>query len=233
MVELLVVLGIVAIMAAIVSPLIPSLLRGNQMDSNVNALAGILDEAREAAMAGNTYIWVAVTDPIAGSPGGGVWVATFQSLDGTEAQSSTISSAPWNATLTLPGGNLQLHNKLQNLPAVEVVVDPPTISGAPTLQSINTAVTASANASTPARPTPPAYPAAATSLQGGTTSWTVSAGGSRTFVHVIEFTPNGEAHVPTWSANIQFALVPAIGKTTNSVLFNVSRLTGKATVYRM
>jgi prepilin-type N-terminal cleavage/methylation domain-containing protein len=243
LVELLVVLGVMAIILAIVSPLVPSLLRANQFDSNVNTLSGVLEEAREAATAGNTYIWVAFTDPVAAAPGNGIWVATIQSQDGTDSgiNSGTATVPNWQTALTFPGTTFLLHSKVQNLPGVEIIGDP--AAGALTLSTINGNIAASATAKTPQGPIPPAY-VAGISIQGGL-GWTVSTlanvntGGATAgnFNHAIEFTPNGEAHVQAWNANIQFGVVPTVGtgaaQTNNAALFNISRLTGKTTVYRM
>ncbi len=55
LVEMLVVLGIIAILSAIAVPLIPALMRSNTLDSNVQTLTGILEQARETAISGNTY----------------------------------------------------------------------------------------------------------------------------------------------------------------------------------
>jgi prepilin-type N-terminal cleavage/methylation domain-containing protein len=224
LVELIVVIGIIAILIAIVSPLVPSLLRADQLDSSVATLSGILDEAREAATGGNTYIWVAFTNPPLGSPARGIWVSTIQSLDGTETNVNT--SAPttpvWGA-ITVPSPaypNLQLHSKLQNLPGL-AIVSSSTLSPTLTAKAPTNSVT-----------------------QLAPVSWTVttlanaSAGSGVSFIYAIEFTPDGEAHVPPtlsqpWPSNIQFGLQPTIGSTTDSVLFNISRLTGKTTVYRM
>jgi prepilin-type N-terminal cleavage/methylation domain-containing protein len=219
LVELLVVLAIIAILVAVVAPLVPSLLRANQLDSSVNTLAGILEEARESATAGNTYIWVAFTNPPPGSPYKGIWVATLQSLDGTETNvnTSTTTTPVWGS-ITIPSTaapNIQIHSTLQNLQGVQLVSS----TTLPTLMAKG--------------------PAAAQVTQLAAVSWTVttlantSAGPGVSFQYAIEFTPNGEAHVPTWNSNIQFGLVPSVGPTTNSVLFNVSRLTGKTTVYRL
>jgi prepilin-type N-terminal cleavage/methylation domain-containing protein len=224
LIELLVVLGIIAILAAVASPLVPSLLRGNQMDANVNALAGILDEAREAATSSNTYIWVAFTKAPTSSPVG-IWVATIQSLDGTETtvNTGTPMAPTWATGLIIPSSSLLLHGKLQNLQGVALVQ----------LSQLPSVLTSTSNASIPAA----AYDLVASQ---GALAWKTSTlantslGSSGTFSYAIEFTPDGEAHVPTWNANIQFGMAPTIGNTTtNDVLFNISRLTGKATVFRM
>jgi prepilin-type N-terminal cleavage/methylation domain-containing protein len=92
LIELPTVLAIIAIVASVAVPLVPSLLRGNQFDSNVNTLAGIVEQSREAATARNTYVWVAFTDPPSSSPASGIWVASIKSQDGTEASSGSITS---------------------------------------------------------------------------------------------------------------------------------------------
>ncbi len=224
LVELLVVLAIIAILIAITSPLIPSLLRANQLDSSVTTLSGILEEAREAATSGNTFVWVAFTNASATSPQKGIWVATLQSNDGTETNINTgTPTAPVWASITVPSSaasNIQAHSKLQNLPGVQLANTPPTFTPLPT-----TLVSQAPSASR-------------TSLAAVT--WTLSglatsgAPSDVAFKYAIEFSPDGEAHVPTWMSNIQFGLYPSTGtNVTNSVFFNISRLTGKATVYRM
>jgi prepilin-type N-terminal cleavage/methylation domain-containing protein len=225
-IELLVVIAIIAIMAAIISPLIPGLLRANQMDANLAKLSGILEQARESALSQSTYVWVAFTDPPTANLTSGTWIAVFKSIDGTEAASSSLSS-PWVATgtLTIPGGNLAMASKLQNLPGVKYV----------SLANFGASLPASlvANASS-------TYPSSTVAdlfaVPTGVT-WTVTpmqnAGvGTVNFTHALEFTPDGEAHVQAWSTNMEFGLAPVNGSNTDSVIFNISRLTGKSTTFR-
>jgi prepilin-type N-terminal cleavage/methylation domain-containing protein len=224
LVELLVVMTIIAILIAVASPLIPSLLRANQLDSSVNTLSGVLEEAREAATSANTYVWVAFTNVSATSPQKGIWVATLQSNDGTETNINTgTPTAPVWASITVPSAaasNIQAHSKLQNLVGVQIA------NAAPSFSPLPSALVAKAPSSS------------TTSL--ASVTWTLNnlassgAPNDVSFKYAIEFSPDGEAHVPSWNSNIQFGLYPSIGSNyTNSVLFNISRLTGKATVYRM
>jgi type IV pilus assembly protein PilE len=220
LVELLVVLTIIAILAAIVSPLVPGLIKGDQFDSNVNTLTAILEEAREAATANNTFVWVAFADPPATSPSSGTWVATFQSQDGTDTYTtSTATTTPvWTATtatITSTNSNLLLHAKLVNLPNFKMdstlFSEPATVkSQAPTTYT------------GPQTPLSWSIPAIANT---GMPSTTV-------FKYAIQFTPNGEAHVVTWSSNIQFGFYPATGAINNYLLLNISRLTGRTTTFR-
>ena len=216
LIELLSVLVIIAIISALAFTSIPLMLKANQIDSSAAVVTGILDLAHEAAISSNTYVWVAFTDPSANSSFHGIWVATILSQDGTESPINTgTASAPiWATSITIPGNNLQLLNKIQSLPGVSIV-DATALPSALTSQA----------------------PASATALFEGSVTWTVtplqnSTSSTIYFTHAIEFAPNGNAHVPTWNSNIQFGLVPIQGSTTNAILFNVSRFTGKATSYR-
>ena len=210
----------------------PALLRANQLDSSVGTLSGILEEARESAISGNTFVWVAFTDPPASSPVSGTWVATFQSQDGTESavNTGTPTAPSWTTTLTVPSSSLIIHNKLQNLPGVAVV-------SFATLTSANSTLTAKDPAVTP-QDLQGAGASPATPLHWTMTSLSSTGMPANTyFTKAIEFTPDGQAHVQTWNSNIVFGLEASVGAAAtvskNCVLFNISRLTGKTTVYRL
>ena len=231
LVELLTVFAVISILAAASAQLVPSLFRANQVDANVATLSGILEQAREAAISGNTFVWVAFTDNANDT---GMWVATIQSQDGTDSaidQTGTLSAPIWATSgITIPGAPiagtyLQLPSKIQNLPGVKIV----------DASALSTATWASKSQMPSATTATPLF-------EPSGMQWTVStlqntgAGAGVYFTHAIEFTPDGEAHVQgspgTWYANIQFGLTPTKGALTNSQLFNVSRLTGRVTVYR-
>lgn len=233
LVELLVVMGIIAILAAIAVPLIPSIMRSNQLDSNVATLSGILEQARESAISGNTFVWVAFTDPPATSKVSGTWVATIKSLDGTESPVNVTVTPAWVATISpIPGtANLQLLSKIQNLPGVLVTNTVPRPSSLSTT-SYNS-MTNQSSASTAITNMPFNLQWTVTPLK----NMTAGASGVTYCNHAIEFTPDGEAHAgwAGWYSNIQFYLMPSLGPSSgvnNAALFNISRLTGKTTVYR-
>ncbi|MCE0523980.1 MAG: prepilin-type N-terminal cleavage/methylation domain-containing protein [Methylacidiphilales bacterium] len=233
LVEMLVVLGIIGIIAAIAVPLIPSLLKANVVNQNVATLSGILEQARETAISGNTYVWVAFYNPPATSPRSGTWVATFDSVDGTDPISPNQNG--WSNTLTVPGPigstSLQLVSKLQNLSGAQITNSGALPDGLTTLAT-NAGIT---NPASPFQPTPTTP-----------TAWTVTPlqntdGYSSTSpytIYVIEFTPDGEAHTQPvtpgqWYGDIAFGMVPSVGASTNDdVLMNLSRLTGRVTVFR-
>lgn len=220
LVELLVVMGIIGILAAIVVPLIPSIMRSNTMNQNVSTLSGVLEQAREAAVAQNTYVWVTFTTPVSGLPANGIWVATFQSQDGTETgiNTSTTTTPSWANTVSIPSTNLALQSKMRNLPGIQLeavsssmgnfTTNLPTVL--PTSLQTNLQWSVAPNAVTP-----------------GYTPADV-------FSQAIEFTPDGEAHIGSSNSYnyIQFGIVPTVGSTTNCAAFSVSKITGHATVYR-
>jgi len=236
LVELLTVMVVIALLVGLAAPLIPSLLRGNQMNSSVATLNGIMEQAREAALSQNTYVWVAFTSTNS-LPANGIWVATLESQDGTESPVNANAGLPvapsWASTLSVPGtSNLQLLTKTQNLPGVQLV-DVSALS--PTVTNVAAAAGIFTNSST-------------TLYETNAMKWTVFAnqyaegyttknGAASTnagyFVKAIEFTPDGEAHTATstWYNNIQFGLVPSTSGQTNSLymtnaaFINVSRLT--------
>ena len=225
LVELLVVISIVAILAAVVSPLVPSLMRANQLDSSVNTLSGILEQARERALSANTPVWIAFTDAPVNSPVG-TWVATFQSADGTETPINIAVTPSWAATgVTVPGSNLALVSKIQNLAGVKIV------DATSTLLPASLISTASALSSPITLFEPAGMQWSVSTLQ------STGMGTGVYFTHALEFYQDGEARVQgtagTWYNNIQFGLIPVVGTSTkNAALFNVTRLTGKTTVYR-
>jgi prepilin-type N-terminal cleavage/methylation domain-containing protein len=231
LVEMLVVLAIIAIISAIAVPLIPSLMKSNTIDSNVQTLSGILEQARETAISGNTFVWVAFSDPPAASPGTGEWVAVFQSQDGTDPINQ--SGTGWTTTgITVPGtvGStpIQLVGKLQNLPNVQITDFTNTM-----LSAVSNNMSSSGFYSSSQTITNLFEPSG---MQWTITPLANTEGYSASkpyFTHAIQFTPDGEAHVQAWSSNVVFGLIPSTGTSTNNVVvLNISRLTGKTSVFR-
>ena len=219
LVEMLAVLGIMAILLALVAPAVPSIFRPNQLNADVATLSGILDQAREAATSGNSFVWVAFADPPAADKANGLWVATIETQDGTESPINTTVMPAWLTSVTIPGPNLAMEMKIDRLPGVQLV------------DAAAGALPSGLLSKAPTSATPLFEPQQM--------EWTITSlqntpqGAGVFFNHAIEYAPNGEARVPTWNNNIQFGLVPAVGADTNSALFNISRLTGRLTVYRL
>ena len=223
LVELLVVIAIIAILLGASAALVPSMLHGNQMNSDVTTLQGILEEARETALASNTYVYVGFTTPAANptaSAPDGVSVIAFESQDGLDVLNNFANSA------TLPQNDLQMLNRIQRLPGVQIV------------DVGNVLVTASGYTPPTANGTPVDLGGLSTS--GTTITWKFTTTSTLTFACGFEFCPNGEAKVPvsanppTWYDEFQFALAPAVkGLNGKDVaVIRISRVTGKATIYR-
>jgi prepilin-type N-terminal cleavage/methylation domain-containing protein len=58
LVEMLCVLGVISLLASMTWPAIVGMVSGNRLTNNAYQLRGIVQEAREAAMANHTYVWV-------------------------------------------------------------------------------------------------------------------------------------------------------------------------------
>jgi prepilin-type N-terminal cleavage/methylation domain-containing protein len=92
--ELLVVIGIIAILMVLIAPAFTSIKTGNDVTSAAYTIKGVLDQARTYAKANNTYTWVgfyeenttatAPTNSAPPYPGKGrLLMATVYSVDGT------------------------------------------------------------------------------------------------------------------------------------------------------
>ena len=69
LIELLVVISIVMLVATFVVPAVVGVSKGRNFGSEVDQISDFLDEARAAAMANNTYVWVGMLPIAAGAPG--------------------------------------------------------------------------------------------------------------------------------------------------------------------
>jgi prepilin-type N-terminal cleavage/methylation domain-containing protein len=114
LVELLVVISIMSVLAAVTTWSI----YGNQTSGRANAailtLGGFVDECRQYAIANNTYVYVGICqNPAATGPASEVWLGAVASSDGTD-----VSSAGKN-TLTV-GTNVKAISKLMILQGVDI-----------------------------------------------------------------------------------------------------------------
>ncbi len=105
LVELLVVTGLIAVMAALAGPALVAIKGGEDMTKNAYDIAGLLEQARAYAMANNTYVFVGLEEVDASRtasvvpqlPGTGrVAVAVIASKDGTRDYDVT------NGNLSIP-----------------------------------------------------------------------------------------------------------------------------------
>lgn len=110
LIELLVVIGILAIMMVIAVPVVGSLSGSRTMSANVDALSDLLEYARTEAQARKTYVWVGfknlpTTDPANSSANHEVAAAAFWSTDGT-ATATGSAIQPLSRVVRLKGVKL-------------------------------------------------------------------------------------------------------------------------------
>ena len=93
--EILVVIGIIAIMMVLIAPAFTSIKTGNDVTTAANTIKGVLDQARTYAKANNTYTWVGffeenVVSTTSGTAGVGRLVMSIvASKDGTSIYDPT------------------------------------------------------------------------------------------------------------------------------------------------
>src|SRR5207302_3563833 len=89
--EIMVVIGIIAILMVLIAPAFTSIKTGNDVTSAAYTIKGVLDQARTYAIANNTYTWVGFfeedvsqpsTNPASAGPGRLV-ISVVASNDGT------------------------------------------------------------------------------------------------------------------------------------------------------
>ena len=210
------VIAIISIVAAATTSLIPSFLQSNQVTANISNLAGILEEAREAAISSNTYVYVLFSNTLPTNPAGGVATIILESEDGTDALNNFTTSGNIN-TLS----DLMVLHKLQTLPGIKVL----------TQSQAETLVTSLSLSNVPTLTT------AGAPLAGASTALNLSSkigGITYTFTQGIIFKPDGEAlaSATTWNDLVEFGVEPSQGAVRDVAVMRLTRLTGKLTVYR-
>jgi prepilin-type N-terminal cleavage/methylation domain-containing protein len=211
--ELLTVITIVAILAGLTIPALGSLMKSRSFDQNLATLTGTLEQARQYAVAQNTYVWVAFALDTANSK---VDAAVFASPDGTD------SSTSWTGAPAAGSATLVPITKIQTFPYTNLV---------------------SPNGSSSARTVVPATPPSSVGqpLNNSTSSFTITLPGqssATTFNYALQFTPSGEARVQDGTPVdfIEFAVQPMKGagiiNGNNGAVIQVNGLTGQNRVYR-
>jgi prepilin-type N-terminal cleavage/methylation domain-containing protein len=144
--ELLVVIAIIAILMVRIGPVFTNIKSGNDMTTAAYLITGALEQARNYAMANNTYVWVGLyeEDTTAASatnstppyPGRGrVVLSTIFSTDGTKIYDDSDSSAPLPANRIKQLGKLI---KIEGIHLTDIGAPPsPTPSPAPFPNSLD------------------------------------------------------------------------------------------------
>jgi type II secretory pathway pseudopilin PulG len=209
LVELLTVIGIILLIAGVGAPITSGVLRGSQFSSGVARMSGLLDQARQHAIAHNTYVWVAMADvpPQDGNGEAGLRVAVVESTDGTNA-------AGWTGTADLGDERFRLVNRLDFLAGTQ-------IGDASTFSLLPADLRPGRQGEEPA----------------SQLSFRIPGLGGRAatvFTHVVAFSPRGEATVgPSPVAFADIALRHAQGTASpNVAVIQLTGLTGTLRVYR-
>jgi len=205
LIELLTVIAIIAIMTTAATSLVPPLFESNQLDKNMTTLSGILEQAREAAISRNTYVWVAFTsNPPSSSPASGVRTVLFESQDGTDVLSNFTNTGTSSSPLLIGSANgLAPLSPLQTLPGIQLSVPTGSLSKGGAF------------------------------LQSGM-NLTLNVGGiAQKFTQAVMFTPDGEARVAIWNSLVEVQVQSSLHpQSPNVAVLRLSRLTGRLTVSR-
>ena len=251
LIELLVVMSIIIVMMALVVPAFTSIKGAGDVTKAAYDIQGILDNARNYAIANNTFVWVGIAEVDASvdasttpqvasgaSPYGRVAVAVVASKDGTRGYSvtaitSSTSNPAWNNGVGYNNGaNLVAISKLQRFENVHL---------SPTLSAIN--VGALSN-----RPTF----TSTTYMVGnsGCVSYTpfdwplgkAIDAGQYSFKKVINFDPQGAARIQVGNQDflnryIEIGIMPSHGNVvpatiTNAAAIQIDGITGATHIYR-
>ena len=221
LVELLVVIAIIAILTAAGGPAISALTSSGTANQNISQLSGILEQAREYAVAQNTYVWVAFYPSTAANGSKQVSVAVVASADGSDPASNSNSAWQEYSYGAVPSSTLSLVSKIVTLKQVSLQS-----AGAFTFPSL------------PATPSvaDPINSVASNSNAGFFTINLPGVGASTSFTQAVEFTPSGQARNSASPVDvIDVDLKPQKGTvddSSNVAVLRISGLTGETAVYR-
>jgi prepilin-type N-terminal cleavage/methylation domain-containing protein len=221
--ELLVVMGIIALLMVLVAPAFTNLKSAGDITSAAYTIKGALDTARTYAKANNTYTWVGFFEENLSSmtPGtagiGRLVISIVASKDGTNVYGS--------GTGNIDAGRLIQVGKLTKIENVHLTPNLPTFGSRATV-STTYRIPDAADSTTPFQ-----YPVASPAPTP-----------QYTFVKVVQFGPIGEARINNNSSALQTAaeigLEPTHGNVApsstpaNLVAVQVTGLSGEVTIYR-
>ena len=209
LIELLTVITIMAVLAGLSVPALSALKKSSQVDLTFSKLTETLEQAREYAVAQNTYVWVAFY-PTTSSPATGkqLSLAVVASADGTDLGPTWMSSVG-------AGSNLVQVSKIQTFSFTELQA-PGTVTPATAVSETGQAINSGADFSI--------------TLPGQNTA--------TTFTQAIQFTPTGEARnadgvpVDLVEFDIQPEKGPGVANQQSGAVFQVNGLTGETRIYR-
>jgi len=212
MLELLTVMAVITMMITLVAPAVSSLTKGGTTNSTLAELAGTLSQARQYAVAQNTYVWVALTPNLDDPADPSVSVVALASKSGQDP-------APWSNYGAAPNAEITLLAKPRTFRQCRLeeagAFDSSRISGLPPSPSVSQA----------------------NSLSKDSAKFQVSSSGSpREYARVVQFRPDGQARTASGPIDVvEFGVRPMRGTTpdeNNIAVLRINGLTGQTTVYR-
>jgi prepilin-type N-terminal cleavage/methylation domain-containing protein len=228
LVELLVVMAVIALMAAIALPAIEGPSDSGRMNQNLAELSGLLEEARQYALAENTYAWVAFLPGTDANGKETLTVAILASQDGTDPAGTGSSWTTFSYAAAQNNAEITLVSKIVVLHQIS-------------LQQAGTFASGTGSGEISCLPVSPTVSGAANSYatngNGFFNLQVPGASGSQTFTEAVEFTPCGEIRNGTSPINIvEFDLQAQRGNTSrldsNIANIRVNGFTGESVIYR-
>lgn len=208
LVELLAVMCVMSILMSLAVPAISSLAKGSQMNQALTEVSGLMEMARQQAIAQNTYVWVAFNSDAASiGTDDQVRVAVLVSKSGSDL-------AAWGQDDTT-----------QATAQTQLVVRPRTFNQ---VKLSDAGLFKSQIAALPSD--------AASSL--GAAGFTIKVPGNQNevFTKAIQFTPSGEARIAASMAGaVELGLQPTHGHAAdvnNVAVVRINGLTGQTRIYR-
>jgi prepilin-type N-terminal cleavage/methylation domain-containing protein len=119
LIELMIVIGIIAILAAILGPSIGGVLKGKRIEQAISTVSSALENARYEAIGKNSYIWVAIQNVAPGASRSGsdeIWLMNFKTSNDSNrlpTDNSDYKSVPLSELTRVEGVSVI---SLQNLP---------------------------------------------------------------------------------------------------------------------
>ena len=202
--ELLIVVGIIALLLVLIVPAFTNIKSAGDVTSAAYTIKGVLDTARTYAKANNTYTWVGfyeenVSNPASPNsttpPVGRVIISVVASKDGT-----LLYTLPLTSLVTLTPANLIQVGKLAKIDNVHLMTFPAPASTPPP-DTFDTRPAVGSAAAQIGDTTPPSPSLSFQYPLGGSAQYT--------FVKVVQFSPRGEAVID--NSNYTLAPVSEIG----------------------
>ncbi len=213
LVELLAVLAIMGLLAAVAMPSFTAMVvNAPKIDQAMASCGSALEQARQYAVANNTYTWVAFYQDTSDATGSKIYTAVLASTDGTDPTNG------FTVTGIVSAGNYVQVSKIASFPQIALES-----------AGINSWIGLSTLTPTPS------------SLASNVVSFNLNVpakGTVETFNQVVQFSPAGEARISSGLVSvIELDLNPVKGPSNsldrhNIAVIRLSGMTGQVTLYR-